>query len=31
MSWARLMHAEQQLALNERSLWRKLLRRPPHA
>lgn len=29
MSWARLVHAEQQLALHERSLWRRVLRRPP--
>jgi hypothetical protein len=29
MSWARLMEAEQQLAWKERSLWRKLLLRPP--
>jgi hypothetical protein len=29
MSWARLMQAEQRLALKERSLWRRLLRRPP--
>jgi hypothetical protein len=29
MSWARLMHAEQELALRARPLWRKLLRRPP--
>jgi hypothetical protein len=31
MSWARLMQAEQELALKGRSLWRKLLRRPPGA
>jgi hypothetical protein len=30
MSWARLMHAEQELALRARPLWRKLLRRPPN-
>jgi hypothetical protein len=29
MSWARLMQAEQQLAWMGRSLWRRLLRRPP--
>ena len=28
MSWARLMQAEQELALRARPLWRKLLRRP---
>ena len=28
VSLARLMHVEQQLALRERSVWRKLLRRP---
>ena len=28
---ARLIQAEQQLALKERSVWRKLLRRPPQA
>jgi hypothetical protein len=31
MSFARLMQAEQELALRERSLWRRLLRRPPRA
>ena len=31
MSWARLMQAEQELALRHRSAWRKLLRRPPRA
>ena len=29
VSWARLMQAEQELALRTRPLWRKLLRRPP--
>jgi hypothetical protein len=29
MSWARLVQAEQELALRTRPLWRKLLRRPP--
>ena len=29
MSWARLMQAEQELALRGRPLWRKLLRLPP--
>jgi hypothetical protein len=29
MSWARLMHAEQELARRERPLWRRLLRRAP--
>ncbi len=28
MSWARLMQAEQELAVRERPLWRRLLRRP---
>ena len=31
LMWTRVMQAEQQLALKERSLWRKLLRRPPRA
>jgi hypothetical protein len=29
ISWTRLMQAEQELALRQRSLWRRLLRRPP--
>jgi predicted nucleic acid-binding Zn-ribbon protein len=29
MTWARLSHAEQQLAWKQRALWRKLFRRPP--
>jgi hypothetical protein len=29
VSWARLMQAEQELALRMRPVWRKLLRRPP--
>jgi hypothetical protein len=29
VSWTRLLEAEQQLASKQRSLWRKLLRRPP--
>jgi ABC-type transporter Mla subunit MlaD len=31
LTWARLRQAEGQLAWKERPLWRKLLRRPPHA
>jgi hypothetical protein len=31
VSWARLMQAELQLAISERSLWRRLLRRPPRS
>lgn len=29
LSWARLMQVERELALRQRPLWRRLLRRPP--
>jgi hypothetical protein len=31
MAWARVTQVEQQLAWQQRSLWRKLLRRRPRA